>query len=157
MAVTTASYGWIDHSAEGSRTQLNFPALSAANFDDITGAAPGGAINDMRVALELVTKLNETRVSASLDVHSAVGSIPADATAQREIAARMIYVDNVTTQRYRFDIPAPADDFVPTGSDDINMAAAVWVAFKAAFEANCVSPVGNPVTLISGRIVGRRS
>lgn len=157
MATTQVSYGWIDHSAEGSRTQLHFPELETdgSNLDAILGVT--GDANVMRLALDVVSKLNETRVTAGILVHTAVGSIPADATAQREIAARMTYVDNVTTKKYRFDIPAPDDDFVPTGSDDINMAAAVWVTFKTAFEASCVSPDGNAVTLISGRIVGRRS
>jgi hypothetical protein len=157
MAVTTANYGWIDHSAESSRTRLNFPEIESdgSNYENITGAT--GNIELMRVAVQAVSKLNETRVTMSQVLHTAVGTIPADATAQREMAARMTYVDNVTNKKYRFDIPAPDDAYVPTGSDDINMAAAVWVTFKTAFDSLVVSPDGNAVTLLSGRIIGRRS
>lgn len=157
MATTPVSYGWIDHSAEPSRTQLHFEELldDGSNFEAVLGDA--GKADLMRLALEAVTKLNETRVTASVKIHGAVGSIPTDPTAQRETAARMIYVDNVTGQKYRFDIPAPADAYVPTGTDDINMADTDWVVFKTAFELNCVSPDENPVTLISGRYVGRRN
>ena len=159
MAATKVHFGYIDHSAESTRTQLYVAELESdgSNFPNVFDPSPSGSVDNLRLALDTVTKLNETNVTASLLAHEAVGSIPADATAQREIAARMTYVDNVTGKKYRFDIPAPDDAFVPTGTDDINMAAAVWVTFKGLFEANAVSPDGNAVTLQSGKLVGRRS
>lgn len=159
MASTKVHFGYIDHSAEPTRTQLHFPAILAngTNFPNIFDPSPSGKVDNVRLALADVTKLNETNVQASITAHQATGSIPADATAQRETAIRFTYIDNVTNKKYRFDIPAPADAYVPTGSDDVNMAAAVVQAFKTIFEANCVSPDGNAVTLLYGKFVGRRN
>lgn len=150
-------YNYIDHSAERTRTQLYFAdvASDGSNYGDLFDAVTG-SVDILRIALDVITKLNETNVLASIEAHIAAGTLPSDATAQRETAIRFVYIDNVTNKRYRFDVPAPADAFVPTGSDEVNMAAAVVITFKGIFEAQCVSPVGNPVTLISGRFVGRR-
>lgn len=149
-------WGFLDHSAETTHVQLHLSPLddagdNSAIFDLFS---PAGALT---VALYAMSKLEPTNIITSIPIAQSAPTVPTDATAQREVAIRFIYADNVTGKKYRFDVPAPVDAIVPTGSDDVNMAAALIVAFKAVFDANAKSELGNAVTLLSGRFVGRRN
>ena len=150
-----ANFSYRDRSGEISRTQLHFEAL------DDTGDNSGilGALGTISVTGTLLNTLTDcveagTNLTNKLDVGAA--GLPASDFAQRELAARFTYQDTVTGKYYRFDVPGPNDDLIQAGSDDVDMSGLV-AAFKVAFDANCVSEVGNPVTLLSGKIVGRRS
>jgi hypothetical protein len=154
---TKARFQFLDHSAENSHTQLHFEPIDDTGNNAVLLDAAIGRLKVMRDAIMAVSKLAPAGVSISIPFETLSPSPPVDATSQRELAARMSYSDTVTGKKYRFDIPAPDDDYVPTGSDEINMGAAVWVAFKQLFDTNVVSELGNPVVLISGRFVGRNS
>jgi hypothetical protein len=156
-ASTKVHFSYLDHSAEKTRTQLHFAPVDTTGDNGTLLTAGTGTIGEMQIALNLLTKLPDAGVVISLPFDTASPALPLDATAQREVAIRWSYSDNTTGKKYRFDLPAPIDDIVPTGSDDVNMAAAEVIAFKIVFDANCKSEVGNAVTLISGRFVGRRS
>jgi len=152
-----ARFSWVDHSNERTNTQLHFiPVVDNASNATLLDAATG-IIPTMSAALDLITKLPNAGVTVSIPLETNSPTLPLDATAQRETAIRWSYADVVTGKKYRFDTPGPIDDIVPTGSDDVNMAAAEVIAFKAVFDANVQSEVGNDVTLLSGRFVGRRS
>lgn len=158
MASTPVRWGWLDHSGERTKTTLHFTELAGdgSNYTDFS--SPVGKRGLMGTALQAITKLQHTSTILSQTLNTSVESIPADQTAQREIAIRWVYADNVTGKKYRFDTPAPVDVLLQSGTDVIDLAANVAaLAFKDAFELNCVSPDGNAVTMISARFVGRRS
>lgn len=151
--------GWLDHSNERTTTQFYFPEIAADGTNYPTLFAPAtGKYDLMKAALVLITKLNHTKTTGAIQVDQSVESVPADATAQREMAIRWQYVDDVTGKKYRFDTPAPVDALIQSGTDVIDIVANVpAAAFVADFEANCVSPDGNAVTMYAARLVGRRN
>lgn len=151
-----AVFSYRDFSGEVSRVKLNFQPLDDSG--DNSGLL--GALGDVPTVGTLLNALTDcveagTNMSVKLDAGGA--GLPASAFAQRELAARMKYQDNVTLKFYRFDIPGPINDIIQSGTDEIDMDAVAMVAFKVAFDANAKSPVGNAVTLIDGRLVGRFS
>lgn len=150
-------YSYLDHSGERTRTQIYFQPLDDSGDNSGLLDAVTGAIAVMGTALAAITRLPQAGTTMSTSVDEASPSLPADAMAQREIAIRWVYADDVTGKKYRFDSPAPVDAIVPTGSDEVNMAAAAVITFKAVFDAQARSVDGNTVTLLTGRFVGRRS
>lgn len=151
--------GWLDHSNERTTTQFYFEDIAAdgSNYGDLFDAVTG-QYDLMKAGLIAITKLNHTKTTAPIQVDQSVESIPADATAQRELAIRWLYVDNVTGKKYRFDTPAPIDALIQSGTDVIDIVANFGAdAFVTIFEANCVSPDGNAVTMYAARLVGRRN
>lgn len=155
---TPVSMGMIDHSGERTAFNFNLPGIETdgSNFDTLFAPATG-SYDVLKATAILLTKLNLTKSTASIVVETSVGSLPAAASAQRETAARFTYVDNVTAQKYRFDIPSPVDAIIQTGTDVIDLGNALVAAFVADFESQCVSPLGNPVTVVGARLVGRRN
>lgn len=157
-AVGTTSkvqFSYRDRSGEPTRTQLHFEPL------DDTGDNSGilGALGTIPVTGTLLNALTDcveagTNLGTKIDNGSA--GLPTSDFAQRELAARMTYQDTVTGKFYHFDIPGPNPDLIQSGTDDILMTGLV-APFKVAFDANCVSEMGNPVVLLSGKLVGRRS
>ena len=84
---------------------------------------------------------------------------PTNPDAQRERAIEIKYQDNVTLKVYRASIPCPdfsAWDF-NTNSDVVNMALAPASTIKTAIEASAKSELGNAVTVIEMRGIGRSS
>jgi hypothetical protein len=150
-------YGYRDRSNELTHSLVHFPPIQddADNSGILDPAV--GSIAVVGSALALLTKCRQAKDSLSLQVGAGLAGLPTAADAQREWAIRWSYQDNVTLKFYRFDTPAPIDAVVQDDTDKILMSNALVIAFKTAFEANCVSPVGNPVTLISGVIAGRRN
>jgi hypothetical protein len=152
-----ARFAYLDHSAEVTHTALHFEPL----FSDASNVGvldtPAGSVALIGTALALITKLPQAGTTMSVQLDTSTPSIPTDATAQRETAIRWTYADTTTGKKYRFDVPAPIDDIVPTGTDEVNMASLDVIAFKAVFDAEVRSEVGNGVALISGRFVGRHN
>jgi len=150
-------YSYRDYSNELTKTQLHFAPIDDAGNNDALLDAATGSIAVVGTAASLLTKCVQAGTTLSVKMDNGTAGLPVAADAQREWATRFSYQDDVTGKFYRFDIPAPVDAIVQSGTDLIDMADALVVAFKAAFEANCISEDGNAVTLVSGRIVGRRS
>jgi len=150
-------YGYRDRSGELTHTLIHFPPLQDdADNSGILDAAVG-SIAVVGSALALLTKCRQAKDTLSIQVGAGLTGLPTAADAQREWAIRWQYQDNTTLKFFRFDSPAPIDAVVQDGTDVIDMTNALVIAFKTAFEADCVSPDGNAVTLLSGRIVGRRN
>lgn len=151
------TFGYRDRSGESTKFQVHFqPVDDAADNSALLDPATGG-IAVVGSAAALLSKCRQAGDTLSIKTSNGLTGLPAAADAQREWAVRCQYQDDVTGRFYRFDIPAPIDALVQDGTDLIDATEALWVAFKTAFEANCVSPDGNAVTLVSGRIVGRHS
>lgn len=157
-AKTTLHFGMVDKSNERTRVQLHVDAIADDGSNVATVlTAVGSKAELLKAAIINMTKLNMTHTDASLRIDQSVESLPTAADAQREWATRITYVDNTTGKKYRFDVPAPVDTLVPEGTDIIPLSNLELAAFVAVFEANCVSEVGNPITVTSARIVGRRN
>jgi len=85
-----------------------------------------------------------------------------DPLAQRELKWLLLYSDDVTGKEYKREMPTAklttgAQGTLLPNSEAANFAADLWIDFKAAFELVVISPVGNPVTLISAVVVGRNT
>lgn len=155
---TPVSMGLIDHSGEATSINFHFESVDpdGGNWEDLF-APTTGAYDVLKAALIACTACNLTRSTASIVVETSVGSIPADEYAQRELAVRITYVDNVTNEKFRFDIPGPVNGLIPSGTDVIPLTNLLLAALKVDFETQCVSPRGNAVTIIGARLVGRKS
>lgn len=152
----TASF--VDRSNEKSSTTICIPDLSSANYDDVAGNGVGNNVGDLRIALAALSLCNFTGHVVTGAKYPDVGTIPASPYAQREIKLRIDYLDNVTGEKFHFTIPGPnLAVFGQTGSDVIDPEEVAVAAFITAFEANAVSPRGNPVSYSQGVIVGRRA
>lgn len=150
-------FGYRDRSGELTGTQLHFAPIDDGADNSAILDPTTGAIAVVGTAAALLTKCRQAGDTLSIKTDNGLSGLPTAADAQREWAIRFRYQDDVTSKLYRFDIPAPIDAVVQDGTDQIDMAETLVAAFKVAFEANCVSQDGNAVTLLDGRIVGRRN
>lgn len=155
---TPVSMGLIDHSGEATSINFHMASIEAdgSNWPDLFAPTTGG-YDVLKAALIACTACNLTRSTASIVVETSVGSVPSDDYAQRELAVRVTYVDNVTNEKFRFDIPGPVAGLIPTGTDVIPLTNILLAALATDFETQCVSPRGNACTVIGARLVGRKS
>ena len=155
---TPVRIGMIDRSGENTSVNFHLPAIASdgSNWPNLF-APTTGRYDLLKLTLTPLTRLNLTRSVMNQVVETSVGSLPADAMAQRELAIRFTYVDDVSNNKYRFDVPGPVDAVIQSGTDVIDLANVLIAAFKVDFEAQCVSPEGNAVTIIGARLVGRKS
>lgn len=149
-------YKFLDQSGENSRVEFNVPDVGAGNIVGILATADqdtAGGLGESLAALSLCTMLQH---DLNVGVIADNAGVPASPYAQREIGMMVTYQDTTTNQLYRVTIPGPnLANLAVAGSDQVNMTHASFVAFRTAFEAQCVSPDDNPVTIVSARIVGR--
>ena len=146
--------GWLDHSGEQSRTQ--FYIVDGAGDDFTTAIAAAATVATALEAVSLMTALNR---SFSVEVSTNVPNLPASPYAQRELALKVFYSDDVTAEKYTLTIPGPDLTLVSQANTDevdivSNVAAA---ALKAVLDTNLSSPNGNAITVTRMRIVGRAS
>lgn len=158
MAVTQLGFTFVDHSKEKTRVAFNVAPILAdgSNWDALVSdvasvrALSGAAIN-------AITGLNEVLSGVSVpDFAETSPIVYPDYGHDRELAVRFTYQDDVTGKLYRFDIPDPVDIF-NANSDEVDMDNVLVIALKAIVDADWVSELGNAVTLLSGRKVGRRN
>lgn len=156
MAATDVTYSYMDETKESTRINLSLPAIASdgSNWNSVI-AAVGSKLALLGTALSSMTLCDEYKSQISIVIAKSAPTYPSDAGAQREFVARFTYSDNVTGTLYRFDLPGPGDIF-KAGTDEVDLTNVGGLAFKAAFEANAVSPVGNAVTLLRGVRQGRR-
>lgn len=148
------SYTYLDFSGEQSRVSFDILTLNAGNFAGQTGpVVEGGALEAALSALSLCT-LQKVNVSA---ISEETGNVaPVSPYAQREHGLLVTYQDTVNGKKYSLTIPGPDyANLAIAGTDQVNPAAAAWTAFVTAFEANAHSELGNTVTVLGGRFVGR--
>ena len=151
------SYTYLDRSGETTKSQLHFDPIDDVGDNSAVLDQATGSVALVGTALGLLTLLPQAGTSVSLPIGVFSPALPSNPSANREVAIRFIYKDNVNAKKYRFDLPAPVDAIMPLGTDDVDMADTLIVAFKAVFDANVKSEWGNACTLLTGRFVGRRS
>jgi hypothetical protein len=154
----TAKFGYIDYSGETTHAQFRFPNLTSANFNTLLTPTTG-TVNVVRIAIDALTLLNETRTTATLDIHQAVATPPTDPLANREYGVRLYLLDNVTGQTETTFISGIDPTFLvrASGSDEVDLTITEWADLKTAVEADCVSRNGNAVTVVKGIVTGRNN
>lgn len=83
--------------------------------------------------------------------------VPASPWAQRELGLQVGLIDTVNQKKSHITIPGVDWNTLHGDGDWVNYNHASWTALKAAIEAGAVSQDGNPVEVVYGRLVGRRS
>lgn len=157
MAATQVNVVLIDHSGELTRTVFWLEELESdgSNYGDITDE-----IDLLVAALLVATDCEHVSTNISIAYDEGSGAPPATVTAQREIAVRLKYRDTVTAKYHTTTVPGPVTTFYPpTGvkGDYIPLDNVVFAAYILVIEANMVSPEGNAIEVIEGRLVGRNS
>lgn len=151
----SVSFTLRDYSNETSVHSVDIPNLTAANFDAYVAAA--GLIPDYYDALDgiVLGNIGSERISAR-DI--LISQVPAGSVyAQVELKWLVFYSDDVTSQIYRREIPTPDLTLLVAGTDLMNIASGAGLAWKTAFEALVVSPVGNAVSVVKVQLVGRNN
>jgi hypothetical protein len=155
MGATPVIFSSVDHSGEVSRTKIYVEELDNENFDDLFLAVTG-SVTLLQAAYLTLTACNHNRTVYQFVPDVGPGGCPATPTAQREVAIRVSYRDNVTGKAYRFDVPGPVAGLYPgEGTDEVPLDNIVAAPFIIVFEANALSEVGNPVTVTHIELVGR--
>lgn len=154
----SASIRFVDYSKEQTTVNFNLAdvASDGSNWDTLVSDV-ASQLALTKAAVDAITGL--FHVDTSVRVGKVYEDTPIsypDYGHDREIAVRFTYQDDVTGKLYRFDIPDPTDIFVSNG-DDVDMTKLGVIALKALVDADWRSELGNAVTLISGRKVGRRN
>jgi len=151
------SFNLIDYSGERTSTKVNVADIAG---DGANMAAVLSSISALQAALLLTTDCNHVSTTFSQTVDTTVATPPSTATAQREIAVKVKYVDNVTNSVHFFTVAGPAVTFYPpqgVPGDYIPLDNTVFDAFITVLEANLKSPAGNAITVVEGRLIGRNS
>ena len=153
---TKVHFGMIDHSAEKTAVNLNFPPIEddGSNMDTLFNPTTGD-IQAVKTAIIGVTNGNFTRFTAGILLENNAPSLPAGADVQRETAIRVTYADTVTGKTYRSDFPCADNSLRQQGTDEVGLTAGAMLTLKQAMENNCVSEMGNPITVQSARFVGK--
>lgn len=146
---------YVDTSDERTRMQLYFPTPTAATFDAILG--PSGTVDDVRVALNALTLMNEVQVTQNVLVHAGTATKPNNASAQREWGAKLYYLDTSNNRIGTIFIGGIDPAFMPSGTDEIDLTLTEWAALVTAIEAGCKSRDGNPVVVKKAIATGRRN
>lgn len=157
MALPTSQYSLslMDYSGEKSVVQWSGPEITGVAFDVTTWKSEMDAIVD---AIMDLTDCTRGKEGFSGVAASGSESLPAVATAQREVGMRIFYQDDVTGKKYHLTIPGPqVADYPDAGSDEIDLADTDLASFVSSFETNAESEAGNAVTVYAARLVGRRN
>lgn len=142
-----------DYSGEKSGLSLNL-RNSASGGEYNNRLAEITALQTAIEGISVATWGNYDFVSA---IYQETGSLPASPYAQRE--SRALF-DCVSTggERFVIGIPCPdLDNMAIPGTDAINLTDPQVLAYVAVVESDARSPLGNAVTIIGGKIVGRNN
>ena len=154
----TASFRILDVSAETNSFSLHTPVLNAGNIDQYTNPTGGTLLDFLVQGLNGIQRGTLTNISVSAYNQPQAGSAPTDPNAQNEIRLRFSYTDDVNQRLGSFEVPnADLDTLNVTGGDDVPLTGTEMTAFVNAVEGFAVSRDGNPITIVSCRIVGRNS
>jgi len=138
---------WVDFSKERASTTVNTIPLDDVAYDGYVTAFES-AVNAYATGTMLeITGMTSQRFAYVLPSQEA----------QRENRLTLVYEDDVTFKQGTVSIPTvPATVLTFQGnSDDVVLSS--LASLKTAFENLCLSPAGNPVTLIKAYWTGRRS
>jgi len=131
--------------------------LSSFSIGIASGTTPMelGEIIDAVGALTLgvIQKVTDSEIDALSNI------FPPSVEAQRERAFEFVYQDDVTLKKYRTSIPCATFSGVAFegASDVLDLADTPVSTFVATIEAYGRSEMGNEITVLSGRAIGRNS
>lgn len=156
---SSVNFTLVDNSNELTNTKIYLPQITAANHDTVTGDASSGQnVYELRQAINGVIIGNHVRRTIAHSVIPDLGTIPASAFAQREIALRVSYQDNVTSKKYELTFgTADLAALATQGTDVVDITSGAAATLVSALENYAVSPDGNDITVLTMSIVGRRS
>jgi len=150
LVLTYADYG-----GELSSFQVPILDFSAANYDANTTL-----IDTLITKIDALTdglQVKQTRSHLQSGAGAGQSAIP---TAQRESKWLISFSDDVTGKVYQREIPCPvlsATTLLQDIGGNANITDTVWTDFISAFEAIVLSEVGNAVSVIGARHVGRNN
>jgi len=146
---------YADYGGEKSAFQVPILDYTSGNFD-----ANETLVDSLVNAVDALTIGLEVKQVRS---HSDSGSGSGQSTnvnAHRELKWLVTFSDDVTGQFYQREMPAPllnANTLLQDVAGNANITDTLWTNFITAFEAVVESPVGNAVTFVGARYVGRNN
>lgn len=156
MGQPTFTRTYLDASEEKSTVQINTKPISGATISEFNELVNTTELGAFAMALDAITLCTPIGGQVAMGAVQLPYAVPADVNAQREVVLVVSYQDNVTNKKYRVSIPGVNWGQLNTPkSDKVNESAALWIAFKAAFETIGRSPDGNAITVLGGRRAGR--
>lgn len=151
-----AGLAFLDYSGEIGRCDFYMATSSAGNIAgqlDEINPVHAGSLTEAIAALSNCTLIQTDLLAAT---NKFTQTPPVSQFAQRELGLMVSYADNVTGVKYRITIPGPKWDTIGVaGTDNVDTGDALWTAFVALLQSQALSPLGNAVTVVSGRLVGR--
>jgi len=152
MSVSLASVSMLDYSNERSTVKVRIDQVTAGNY-----TAQAAAVSALATAIGGITLGNIASRILTAEETFVTRTPPTDPAAQRETKWLVRSEDTVTHEIVRHEIPTANTALLTAGSDFVNVfPTGVLADFKTAWEAAVVSKMGNPVTLISLELVGKR-
>jgi hypothetical protein len=152
-AVLPVSLNQIDYSGEATRTKFYGLAIDATNYAAVSADAA-----EMRLGIEGISLCNETSMTGSVVLHAASGTLPTSLYAQRELAMKVFYVDNVNGRKGDLTIPGPDMTLLTLTKDEVSLTTGTeMIALVAAINGHAFSRDGNAITVTGARIIGRNN
>jgi hypothetical protein len=146
--------GWIDNDSERAHSSFHLPDLGVA-YDELALGADALAV---RLAMDTLTLMNETKQTAVLTLHTATPTPPSSVLAQREAGVRFFYADTVTGKIYRMDLPGvDRTTYGTPGSVILDLTETDVATFVSAFNDKVKSEVGNAVEIQRGVWYGKNT
>jgi len=150
VVLTYADYG-------GEKSSFQLPTLdwSAAAYDanQTLVDALVNAVDALTIGLEV----KQTRTHSDSGAGSGQSS---NVNAHRELKWLITFSDDVTGINYQREIPCPllsANTILQDIGGNANVGDTLWTDFITALEAVGESPVGNAISFVSARYVGRNN
>lgn len=149
----TFSISLVDRSGELTRIQFAPSAAFMANA--LAEHPPEGSVAHTFFA-SLGELIDGKQLRRSATVTRKVDNAAFAPAGQREERWLVIYHDNQTLTLYSLELPCRKSGLQPPfNQDEVDLTAEPFASFKAAAEQAIVSPLGNAITILSIRLIGR--
>jgi len=139
-----------DYTRESSNFSVNGINVSSANYDAQQTQAI--ALSDAIEGLSIGQVAKREFISSIAFPETAT---PTDPFAQREMKWLVVYQDDTTSKLQSMEIACPDLALLVPNTDLLDLTSTEGAAFVTAFEAFARSSDGNPVSVVSARLVGR--
>lgn len=151
IMTSKVTYSGKDYGGETTRCGVYLPTVSSANYDTLVTSlnAIGVAVNAVTVDGVLSGKqFNALEVTA--------GAKATSKAAQREQKWLVTLIDGTDPLgNWRFEIPMADTALLTSDGENMDVSGGDGAALVTVLEANCVSRLGNAVTVESIKLVGR--
>jgi hypothetical protein len=146
----SATFSWLMYDPdEPATTTIHTPTLDDTNINTVsTGMVTLGTAMD-NISLGTLGRRKLTAWNAFIS-----STNPASEAAQREIKWEVTYRDDVTGLPGSFTVPGANTALLTSRSDLIDLTVAGWPGFVTAVEANAVSNIGNPISVVQIKLTG---